>query len=1263
MAKKRRVPEVLWRLFRDRPRTLAHTIISLIPLSPSSTCQTNRHRRCLLCTVDQNPMSFLLRPDDPSDYQTLLNHCFVVLNDRAPPLQDFSPENRWSQQQIVARTIEMIMSEKSSNVICSGFDKGKQSSRIVELLTCSAWDLLLQRVGDSVMVYILKYTSIFLPISPKKHHQVAGSPITDQSFKLSKLTAVNSHCQHPSYVKFGRQKKRKRVDSVSSMLERQQASSSASVSVNSATIGSVGSKGGSYLRQFSEHPKCNNGQMSCFGVATPTTGAVVDKYNGKSDRELQQGSNQIAAKSRKRLRPFSWQRCRNHKQKYLQESCGRRPCTDTFTYDESLCGRLQYDFKNRMQEKCSCLLMLQPSRLVSQRDHINRHPMFYSLECSSTVLPRKHILNSLKPNYADSQFLIGNIFCLSDENVSADSMSCSCSSGFSLIGSSCLYRSLLKLIKILIRRSQHCQHIRLLDKHCAVPSLHKITIGNSSSLFEGKELGDKGCRKSHGSSTKHCNKILEAGDSHVEAIKPYCSKSQVVSFVWAVCRSIIPADLLGSPSNWRILRRNISKFIRLRRFEKFSTKNCMQNLKTSMLPFLSNKHSLCFLNAQVLKDATGQDVIMRKEFGKSKNAAHNLKYKLLTNWIFWFFSCLVVPLVQANFYVTESEHGKQDIYYYRKSVWEMLTNKAITCLNDKSYNLLDDASVKRIISNRPFGFSKLRLCPKENGVRMLANLKAPSRMHAVDSCFKDTCHGMQKNTHIRHKRIGFNHFKSVNSVLRETHAVLKGLLLKEPDKLGSSVFDYNDVYRKLCPFLIGLKNGLTTIPDVFIVVSDVSKAFDSVDQDKLLDVIKDVILKDRYLLDRSHQVVYTKKSLSVHENLILMDHNIYPCYTRSTSSLTFPSLHSILVNQGRSRCVMSKEIFFYLNEHVKRNVLQFNRKFYQQGIGIPQGSVLSSLLCSLYYGDLERNVIYPFLEKTQESVIEVPSRNHNSREYSMEDAIIPYQSYMLLRFIDDFIFISTSKEQAASFFCRLHRGFRDYNCYMNEEKFCVNFDIGNKLGFQSNRLYVGEDGISFLRWSGLLINSSTLEVQGDYTRYSNNHLRSTLTVCWQGKPDHDLKMKLRCFMRPKCHPIFFDSNINSADVVRLNIYQVFLLCAMKFHCYLSELSYFWKLRTSSYLKIIERSLRYMHLLIKKRMQSVYPGLNFCPILHLEEGEVEWLGLNAYVQVLARKQSRHTELLSLLRSKLLAHRITGNASCQLNYAIDRSHSSLIWKIKY
>lgn len=138
---------------------------------------------------------------------------------------------------------------------------------------------------------------------------------------------------------------------------------------------------------------------------------------------------------------------------------------------------------------------------------------------------------------------------------------------------------------------------------------------------------------------------------------------------------------------------------------------------------------------------------------------------------------------------------------------------------------------------------------------------------------------------------------------------------------------------------------------------------------------------------------------------------------------------------------------------------------------------LSSLLCSLYYGHLDRHMIFPFLEKTLESgsCKENKSLRTNNGDSS--------PSYLLMRFIDDFLFISNSKEQAASFFSRLHRGFRGYNCYMNKKKFGANFDVEQISDSSLNKVYVGKDGAtSFVPWSGLLINSSTMEIQADYTK-------------------------------------------------------------------------------------------------------------------------------------------------------------------------------------
>ena len=94
--RKRRVPEILWRLFRHRARTLADTIASLIPPLPHCGCNG---RRCLGC-IGGDADSYLLRPQDPPNYRKLLSECFVVVSYNAPPLSTIYLDRRWSQLQV-----------------------------------------------------------------------------------------------------------------------------------------------------------------------------------------------------------------------------------------------------------------------------------------------------------------------------------------------------------------------------------------------------------------------------------------------------------------------------------------------------------------------------------------------------------------------------------------------------------------------------------------------------------------------------------------------------------------------------------------------------------------------------------------------------------------------------------------------------------------------------------------------------------------------------------------------------------------------------------------------------------------------------------------------------------------------------------------------------------------------------------------------------------------------------------------------------------
>ncbi|KAK6933776.1 Telomerase ribonucleoprotein complex - RNA-binding domain [Dillenia turbinata] len=1284
--RRRRVPEVIWRLYGDRARSLAETIISLIPPSSKGKCCCRGSQKCLACSDDA--MSYLLRRDDPSSYSKLLRQCFVVVSQNAPPFpSSYHRRSHWSQLQVVTRTIEMMISEepKTPNVLCSGYDKISNSSFIVELLTTSEWRLLLKRVGDGLMVYLLHHTAIFLPLPRKNHHQVAGSPVSELGLKFSKKTSLTKY-SHSSVLPLGPSKrKRKLSEEFCVVPDNPQFHSSG------GSLSCLGCKNGNHFKLFKGHCKRSHKDQGCSEVTVPTSVSNNANNLGDPDADLE-CSGKVVTNHKKRSRPFRWQRQRKRMKSCSEEANILNSLEELSNADLSEKPQSNASFNGHLGKvplKCFCCVILQHLQKDNNSNQIDRWTMFYKTELSPWAFPRNHILYTLKPNFAGALSLMRDIFGFCDMNISTQHKTCFHSIHSCRTRSACLYHSLVKLSKVLICKAQSCQHLRLLDKHCPDQSVLKGGKMISKNRNAGAQLECNLPRESSdGFDQKHNQRAVEDTDNQFE--KSYCSFDQVVSFIWAICRSIVPPDLLGTPSNWRVLRKNIAKFIRLRRFEKFSPKQCMQKLKMSGLPFIANKHSMCYSSKQVGKKFS--QLVERGHRCEQNDHEFALKHKIMEGWIVWLFSRLVIPLVRTNFYVTETEYGKHNVFYYRKSTWKLLTKSTISMLKDQSYKLLDEKTVKDIISDRSFGFSRVRLCPKQNGLRALANLRASSKFPIEDWALQKHW-GAQRKARAKPRRSKYKHFKSVNSILCNLHAVLKGIQKDEPLKLGSSVFDLNGIYRKLCPFLTGLKKGSTATP-VFIVISDVSNAFDSVDQDKLLSVMQDLISQDEYHLNQSWQIKCMKKSFWVHKNKRLLEPGPTTCFLKSLDPVVSRSSQSILV-QDKGELMRKEEIYSSLHEHVRYNILQLDKKFYLQEVGIPQGSILSSLLCSFYYGHMERNILYPYLEKVSGPSIGVVSEYNNGCHVSapqnnnQDDTVSFSHGYILLRFIDDFLFMSTSKKAATSFFDRIRRGFRDYNCYMNEKKFGMNFD--RISDFSPKRVRVGEDGISFLRWSGLLINCCTLEIQADYTRYPNNHLSSTLTVCWQGELGHHLKTKLCGYLRPKCHPIFFDSNINSAAVVRLNIYQAFLLCAMKFHCYVRDWSTTCKPRTLSFADVIEASIRlsfvivnvvvvvvvfavviiiiidssiwFFYKLIKRRIYSICPSCSFKPILLLKRAEVEWLGLKAFLKVLQKKHTRYKALLDLLSRKLHSHVMSWMTSSELNYAVDDSHSSSIWKIKY
>lgn len=72
-------------------------------------------------------------------------------------------------------------------------------------------------------------------------------------------------------------------------------------------------------------------------------------------------------------------------------------------------------------------------------------------------------------------------------------------------------------------------------------------------------------------------------------------------------------------------------------------------------------------------------------------------------------------------------------------------------------------------------------------------------------------------------------------------------------------------------------------------------------------------------------------------------------------------------------------------------------------------------------------------------------------------------------------------------------------------------------------------------------------------RYIGESIKGSITVVRKTNPGAQVPIKLCHFVRAKCHPMLYDLRINSPSTIRLNGYQTFLLCAMKFHAYLCSM--------------------------------------------------------------------------------------------------------------
>jgi telomerase reverse transcriptase len=71
-------------------------------------------------------------------------------------------------------------------------------------------------------------------------------------------------------------------------------------------------------------------------------------------------------------------------------------------------------------------------------------------------------------------------------------------------------------------------------------------------------------------------------------------------------------------------------------------------------------------------------------------------------------------------------------------------------------------------------------------------------------------------------------------------------------------------------------------------------------------------------------------------------------------TIATPLQNAVIVDLVRRRPITREACMDLLRTHIKENVWQVGSRLFRQKEGIPQGSKISSLLCSFFYSHLER---------------------------------------------------------------------------------------------------------------------------------------------------------------------------------------------------------------------------------------------------------------------------------------------------------------------
>ena len=436
---------------------------------------------------------------------------------------------------------------------------------------------------------------------------------------------------------------------------------------------------------------------------------------------------------------------------------------------------------------------------------------------------------------------------------------------------------------------------------------------------------------------------------------------QVLQFVWASLRGILPMAVWGSKRNRRRYRVMCEAFIcKMRRYESFSVGRYASKIRLKETPWIPPT--------------------------RSPNQ-HSVHERMLQQWVAWTMNELVIPLINNHFYVTETGDQGQVVVYYRKPVWQRI----LTVERKPMLSAATGISVP----------IRARLIPSSSKTRLIGSMPREGKR-----------------------------------ALETAHHILKSETQRHPHLLGASLFSLANAHERLFPFKERHQGKR-----FFFVQYDYSDAYDRILKQKMLDMVPTFFSEPLYALQYYAAVPKGANARTEYTARVIPARDLSPLQNVRSKG-------RVVVDWSSIRFVRREEVIESICQHILHHEVRLGGKTFRQEEGIPQGSPLSALLCSLYYAHMERT--------------------HFSRS----------SDSCWMRLIDDGLFITTNLQEAERF-----------SNILQSERFASEY--GTLLNAKKSHLDPAFTRESVV-WCGLRIDTGTLDCSWDVDRLYCIPVKDTL---------------------------------------------------------------------------------------------------------------------------------------------------------------------------